>query len=206
MKQRPSSEAPTVKRAPVLSSAASRKPPIASTAAVATPSHRPSPSEPLKYRYTQEDADSLAPSVVPAEILQGVSDSNWKIRNASMEALQAWITSGDGAGVDSELVVRVLSKKPGWKESNFQVYSKMCAIFQLLAQTSPTWSRACSALTIGPMSDKLGDVKLRGPVGETLTAYVEKFSLQFVLGQGASWCRATRMYSSVIGSCATRPS
>lgn len=34
------------------------------------------------------------------------------------------------------------------------------------------------------MSEKLGDMKLKKPAGDTLIVFAEKTSLQFVLGQG----------------------
>lgn len=38
-----------------------------------------------------------------------------------MESLHSWLSGGEMENVESELIVRYLSKKPGWKESNFQV-------------------------------------------------------------------------------------
>jgi hypothetical protein len=115
-----------------------------------------------------------------------LGNANWKLRLAALDLMHAWATDGEGAAgaVESELVVRVLSKKPGWKESNFQVYGRMAAVFQALTERSPNWSRACSALTIPALSDKLGDIKIKKPAGDALVAYAEKFSLQFVLSHG----------------------
>lgn len=166
--------APIVKKVAPISAPAMSKAPSASKSAA---------NEPLKYRMSQEDAEAQAESVLPLTVLTELANSNWKLRLAAMEELQTWL-EGEGSTAEAELIVRVLSKKPGWKESNFQVYGKMASAFQYLASQSASWSRACSALTIGPMSDKLGDIKLKKPVGEALTAYAEKFSLQFVLNQG----------------------
>jgi cytoskeleton-associated protein 5 len=169
---------------------AAAAPPVKKVASISAPTMSKAPSsnksaanEPLKYKMSQEDAEAQAESVLPPSIYGELANSNWKLRLAAMEELQAWL-EGDGSTTEAELIVRILSKKPGWKESNFQVYGKMTAIFQHLAGQSPSWSRACSALTIGPMSDKLGDIKLKKSVGEALTAYAEKFSLQYVLNQG----------------------
>lgn len=70
---------------------------------------------------SQEDADAQAESILPADMFAGLADGNWKIRLAAMEQMQAWLEDGELARVDAELVVRVLSKRPGWKDSNFQV-------------------------------------------------------------------------------------
>lgn len=65
-----------------------------------------------------------------------------------------------------------------------QVSAKMYGIFQLLADRSPTFAKASAALAIPPLSEKLGDMKLKKPAGEALTLFAEKSSLQFVLSQG----------------------
>ena len=70
---------------------------------------------------SQEDADAQAESVLPSDMLAGLADSAWKARLAAMEEMQTWLEGGEMARVDSELIVRVLSKRPGWKDSNFQV-------------------------------------------------------------------------------------
>ena len=183
---------PAVRKPPVLSSATAPKKPVVAAAPVVAASsskaaqHKPAPNEPLKYRYTQEDAEAQAEAALPAEMYADLGNANWKLRLAALDAMHAWATDGEGAAgaVESELVVRILSKKPGWKESNFQVYGRMAAVFQALAERSPNWSRACSALTIPALSDKLGDIKIKKPAGDALTAYAEKFSLQFVLSHG----------------------
>ena len=55
---------------------------------------------------------------------------------------------------------------------------------QVLVDTSPTFSKACMALTVPPLSEKLSDIKLKQACGDLLLKYAEKSSLQFVLGQG----------------------
>lgn len=189
----PKSTTAVPRKPPVLSSM--RKPAQASgpSAPISKPAAKPSAAamavktsamEPLKYRFTQEDAEAQAETVLPASILADLKDSAWKVRLAACESLQTWI-EGEGQTAEAELVVRVLAKTPGWKESNFQIYGKMANLFASMAVASSTWTRACAALTIGPLSDKLGDVKLKKPAGDALIAYAERFSLQFVLSQGA---------------------
>lgn len=191
----PAISAPATRRPPVLSSA---KKPMQTTSAVSasnksgvpakaaqTVAQTASTPETLKYKYTQEDAEAQANGLLPAAILSELGDPAWKLRLAAIEGLQTWIES-EGKSIEGELVVRVLSKTPGWKESNFQVYSKMAALFAFMAANVPSWTRACSALTIGPLSDKLGDIKIKKSAGDALTAYAEAFSLQFVLNHGVS--------------------
>lgn len=167
-------------------SGAAKPAPASSTPSV-PPASKPLPAQPLKYHFTQEEAEAQIEGVLPSTMLAELRDSVWKVRLAALEALQSWL-EGEGQDVNSELIVRTLSKSPGWKESNFQVYGKMAGVFSYLSQSSSSWTRACSALTIGALSDKLGDIKLKKPAGDTLVAYAEKYSLQFVLSQGGCAC------------------
>lgn len=43
------------------------------------------------------------------------------------------------------------------------------------------------ALCVGHLTEKLGDMKLKKPAGDTLTTFAEKTSLQFVLNQGETF-------------------
>lgn len=109
-----------------------KKPPIASTSTLvkkaplssAVPSSKAPPAkaaEPLRYKFSQEDAEFQSETIFPIEISTGLADSNWKARLETMEALEAWLRGGELVNVESEMIVRYLAKKPAWKESNFQV-------------------------------------------------------------------------------------
>lgn len=64
--------------------------------------------------------------------------------------------------------------------------SKLYGILSLLAEQSPSFGRSCVAICVAHLSEKLGDLKLKKPAGDTLLAFAEKTSLQFVLNQGIS--------------------
>ena len=55
----------------------------------------------------------------------------------------------------------------------------------VLAERSPTFSKASVALSTPHLAEKLGDMKLKKPAGDTLLTYAEKTSLSFVLDQSA---------------------
>ena len=64
--------------------------------------------------------------------------------------------------------------------------AKLYQVMSILAEKSPSFGKPAAALVIGPLSDKLGDLKLKKPSGDALTAFAEKTSLAFVLAQGQS--------------------
>lgn len=139
-------------------------------------------SEPVKFRFTPEEAEARIQDLLPGEISAQLANSNWKERLAGIQAFSAWL-SVEVETVEAELIVRALAKKPGWKESNFQVMGEAFRLLQMLAQQCPTFSRPSVALSTHPLCDKLGDIKLKGPAGDTLAAYAERTSFPFVLKQ-----------------------
>lgn len=56
----------------------------------------------------------------------------------------------------------------------------------MLAERSTTFGRGSAALAIPHLAEKLGDMKLKKPAGDTLLLFAEKTSLSFVLSQGSS--------------------
>ncbi|ORY29668.1 armadillo-type protein [Naematelia encephala] len=143
-----------------------------------------SPSEPVKFRFSSEDAAAQAADAIPADYHTKLADGAWKVRLEGAEELLRWIDEEGGAQkVDSEVMMRFLGKTPGWGEKNFQVSAKLYQLMASMAEKSPTFGRAAAALCIGNLSDKLGDMKLKKPAGDALSAFAEKTCLAFVLAQ-----------------------
>ena len=126
------------------------------------------PEEPVRYKFSPEDAEERIVEYVPEDILSQISDSQWKIRLAgkkqclcfphivaigtdkiflAMEALYEHLEKQDPSSIEPEVIIRVLSKKPGWKEMNFQVMGKLFNTMQLLTNNSK-FTKACAAIGI----------------------------------------------------------
>ncbi|WVN86161.1 uncharacterized protein L203_101322 [Cryptococcus depauperatus CBS 7841] len=177
------------------------KPGIAkSTAATPAPSNKPmpsgrpakgapaktlasSPNDPIKFKYTPEDAAVQAADLIPPEFHSKLADSAWKVRLEAADEMVNWIEQEGAEKVDAEIMMRFLAKTPGWGEKNFQVSSKIFQVILILAQKNPMFGKPAAALGVGPLSDKLGDMKLKKPAGEALAAFAERISLAFVLAQ-----------------------
>lgn len=143
----------------------------------------------------------MAAEMIPAQIMADFGDANWKVRLAATEEMQSWVEK-EAASIDAEVLVRAIAKK-GWSEKNFQVGSlhrptkcpflhdyqvsaKLYVVLDTLAQQCPSFGRSCIALSVPHLTEKLGDMKLKKPAGDTLLTFAEKASLQFVLHQGKS--------------------
>ncbi|KAJ1020613.1 hypothetical protein NDA16_004006 [Ustilago loliicola] len=141
-----------------------------------------SATQPVKYRFHPDDAEARAADLIPAAIATQLASGAWKERLQGMTEFNDWLKV-EAETVESEIIVRALGKKPGWKESNFQVMAEVYKALQLLANDCPTFGRPSIALSVQPLCDKLGDIKLKTPAGETLVTFAEKTSFGFLLAQ-----------------------
>ncbi|KAI0046098.1 ARM repeat-containing protein [Auriscalpium vulgare] len=175
---------------PPAAAAPAKKPPPAAAAAAAAAASKPAKSsgpvppgalDTFKYKHTPEDAEGLASDLIPPGIAKDFADANWKTRLAALDEMTSWVESVVEE-IDAEVVVRFLAKK-GWSEKNFQVSAKLYNILVILTERCPSFGRSCPALCVPHLSEKLGDMKLKKPASETLIAFAERTSLQFVLHQ-----------------------
>ena len=74
----------------------------------------------MRFRYAPEEAEARALELMPERIQAQLASSQWKERLEGAQALGPWLETEQP---DAELVARFLTKRPGWKESNFQAVS-----------------------------------------------------------------------------------
>lgn len=165
-------------RAPFASASASTSA-GAARRAPASGTSQPSAKEPITFRYTPEEGAERARQLLPESLATQLASSSWKERLEAAERLVPWIRTTEP---DAELMAHLFVQSPGWKESNFQVMNMVFRAMQAMQELASFGSGA-AALTIPPLCDKLGDMKLKGTAGETLMLYAEATSLGFVLGQ-----------------------
>nr|XP_012308053.1 cytoskeleton-associated protein 5 [Aotus nancymaae] len=67
-----------------------------------------------------EVCEEKASAVLPPTCIQLLDSSNWKERLACMEEFQKAVELMDRTEMPCQALVRMLAKKPGWKETNFQ--------------------------------------------------------------------------------------
>jgi cytoskeleton-associated protein 5 len=108
--------------------------------------------------------------------------SNWKFRLEGVQSLHKLVEGEDESIKEPEIVYRVLIKKFGVKENNFQVMNSVVGIFILVAQGNVV-SPGAASLIIPLLSEKLGDIKVKKAAGECLGMLAEATTLGFVLGQ-----------------------
>uniref|UniRef100_A0A668AMQ3 Cytoskeleton associated protein 5 n=1 Tax=Myripristis murdjan TaxID=586833 RepID=A0A668AMQ3_9TELE len=139
----------------------------------------------MMYKYVLEVCEERAAAVLPASCLQQLDSANWKERLASMEEFQRAVETMDKAEMPCQALVRMLAKKPGWKETNFQVMQLKLHVVALIAQKGQ-FSKTSASVVLDGLVDKVGDVKCGGNAKEALTAIGEACSLPWTAEQVVS--------------------
>ena len=62
--------------------------------------------------------------------------------------------------MQSLLYCKVLAKKPGWKDSNFQVMVGKFTVVKLLAEKAKVFGKKSMACVMSALVEKLGDIKV----------------------------------------------
>ncbi|CAL8357879.1 unnamed protein product [Lota lota] len=129
-----------------------------------------------------EVCEQRAAAVLPATCLAQLDSANWKERLASMEEFQRAVETMDKIEMPCQALVRMLAKKPGWKETNFQVMQMKLRVVAIIAQRGQ-FSKTSASVVLECLVDKVGDVKCGGNAKEGLTAIGESCSLPWTAEQ-----------------------
>lgn len=140
------------------------------------------------YSWTDESADQKMQElfISSPNILKELVDSNWKTRLVAMESLVSFLDTISFHDSIQEVIIRYLMRYPGFKESNFQVLTRMLeAIDKTLTKSLPNDTfniiYSCLSLICNSIVDKLGDVKLKKPCFDLLLHVSELITPQSVI-------------------------
>uniref|UniRef100_F6XZ33 Cytoskeleton-associated protein 5 n=1 Tax=Callithrix jacchus TaxID=9483 RepID=F6XZ33_CALJA len=129
-----------------------------------------------------EVCEEKASTVLPPTCIQLLDSSNWKERLACMEEFQKAVELMDRTEMPCQALVRMLAKKPGWKETNFQVMQMKLHIVALIAQKG-NFSKTSAQIVLDGLVDKIGDVKCGNNAKEAMTAIAEACMLPWTAEQ-----------------------
>ncbi|XP_074487606.1 cytoskeleton-associated protein 5 isoform X2 [Sebastes fasciatus] len=204
--KKPAAKAPPPAEAPPKSSGPPRKPQTAAgSKSSAGPSKKGKPAsaaggktkktadckEFTETELSPEACEERAAKVLPASCIQQMDSANWKERLASMEEFQRAVETMDKTEMPSQALVRMLARKPGWKETNFQVMQMKLHVVALIAQRGQ-FSKTSATVVLDGLVDKVGDVKCGGNAKAGLTAIGEACSLPWTAEQVVSMAFAQK--------------
>ncbi|XP_026802210.3 cytoskeleton-associated protein 5 isoform X5 [Pangasianodon hypophthalmus] len=195
-KEKPAAKAPPVeeppakpagppKKAPAPKAAGPPKKSKPAAAASGKSKKAPEAKEVAETELSLEVCEEKAAAVLPASCMQLLDSANWKERLASMEEFQRAVEQMDRTEMPCQALVRMLAKKPGWKETNFQVMQMKLHIVGLIAGKG-SFSKTSALVVLDGLVDKIGDVKCGSNAKEALTAIGEACSLPWTAEQVVS--------------------
>ncbi|XP_053968988.1 protein mini spindles isoform X4 [Anastrepha ludens] len=131
-----------------------------------------------------EEVQAKAEELLPADVLSGLIDSNWKNRLAACENLLQTIGDFDAKqpGLSQVLVRTISARKPGLKEMNFQVLKNKLDIIRIVAETYPLTTITID-LVVNEVTEKLADIKNGVTAADVLTAFAEATKLEHIIGR-----------------------
>ncbi|CAL1688758.1 unnamed protein product [Lasius platythorax] len=133
----------------------------------------------MERNYSPEEIDEMAAQLLPVEVITGLLDSNWKTRLAAVTQLSDTIKTMDSTEVPAQVIVRTLAKKPGFKDTNFQVLKLRVEIVKYLAENHP-FTATVAEYCLMDVAEKLADTKNSSIAIETLLAIAEATSFEYV--------------------------
>ncbi|XP_030635140.1 cytoskeleton-associated protein 5 [Chanos chanos] len=200
-KEKPAAKAPPPAEAPPKTSGPPKKAPAPAagppkkgkpaSAAGAKGKKAPETKETVEAELSMEVCEEKSAVVLPASCMQLLDSANWKERLASMEEFQRAVEQMDDKEMPCQALVRMLAKKPGWKETNFQVMQMKLHIVGLIAQKG-SFSKTSALVVLDGLVDKIGDVKCGSKAKEALTAIGEACSLPWTAEQVVSMAFAQK--------------
>uniref|UniRef100_A0A8W7NZH2 TOG domain-containing protein n=1 Tax=Anopheles coluzzii TaxID=1518534 RepID=A0A8W7NZH2_ANOCL len=121
---------------------------------------------------SQEEIDERASELLPPDALAGLGDANWKTRLSAVESFAAALAGLEAKPGLSQVLLRSLAKKPGLKDTNFQVLkARLDTARTIVERYGITTTTADYLLT--DATEKLGDAKNGSSAAALLTAIAE---------------------------------
>jgi cytoskeleton-associated protein 5 len=137
---------------------------------------------PTERELTPEEVDEQAPEILPPDVISGLCDSNWKTRLSSIETFLQKLSTFDSKCGHTQILVRVLSKKPGLKDTNFQVLKLRLDAIKIIAD-SFGMTVTSSDFIINEITEKLGDPKVSTSATAALSSIAEAVRLEYVVSK-----------------------
>ncbi|KAL0125152.1 hypothetical protein PUN28_004351 [Cardiocondyla obscurior] len=132
----------------------------------------------LERNYSPEEIEEMATQLLPTEIITGLVDTNWKTRLTAVTQLSDTVKTIDSPEMP-QVIVRTLAKKPGFKDTNFQVLKLRVEIVKYLAENHPITATVAEYCLVD-IAEKLADAKNSSVAAETLLAFAEAINLEYV--------------------------
>ncbi|GAB0097358.1 protein mini spindles [Sergentomyia squamirostris] len=133
-----------------------------------------------------EEVEEKALEILPPDVMSGLVDSNWKTRLSAVESLISLVGDLEAKPGVSQVVIRTVLKKPGLKDTHFQVLKYRLDIIRSVSERMPITVTTCD-YAINDIAEKLGDPKNNASASAALTAIAEAITLEYVVSKVMSF-------------------
>ncbi|XP_064399412.1 cytoskeleton-associated protein 5-like isoform X3 [Halichondria panicea] len=144
------------------------------TAGIGEPPDQPEPA------IATEEVEEKANAVLPSGMLDRLADPKWKERLEACEEFKKFVEGLSPSEMQSLLFCKVLARKPGWKDSNFQVMNAKFAVVATLVEKAKVFGKKSTTCVLSALVDKFADMKVKARSGETLMILSERMTLNYI--------------------------
>ncbi|XP_076268302.1 protein mini spindles-like isoform X2 [Rhynchophorus ferrugineus] len=137
------------------------------------------PQKTIEKELEDGEVDSIMEDLLLSNTVSELSSPIWKTRLASAEEIMLKVQGMNGQTIPTQAFVKILMKKPGLKDTNFQVLKVKLDIIKYLAENG-VFSTTTVDCCIKDIAEKFGDAKNGNIVIGTVTAMAEATSFGHV--------------------------
>lgn len=135
---------------------------------------------PTERDMSQDEVDEKALELLTAETINGLGDANWKTRLSSAETFSNALNDFDSTAGHCQVLIRTIAKKPGLKDTNFQVLKIKLEIIKAIVEKFGITTITADYI-MNEITEKLGDAKNGPQAVNALTAIAEAIRLEYVV-------------------------
>lgn len=135
--------------------------------------------ETMEAELPDEVVEEKMNALFPGGALAGLDSANWKERLSSVEKMLEVVKGLSREEIPAQAFVRTISKKPGLKETNFQVLKLKVDLISHLALSS-SFSKRSAEYCLNDLMEKISDAKNGSNVQDALSNIAEATSLDFI--------------------------
>ncbi|KFM68160.1 Cytoskeleton-associated protein 5, partial [Stegodyphus mimosarum] len=128
---------------------------------------------------SEEEVLTQAADILPDHVIAGLSSSNWKDRLAAVEKFFEVVSAMQKGNIPAQVLIKLLARKPGFKENNFQILKLRFEILTYIAENAQISHTAIESC-LSDIVDKIGDAKNGAYAGSALTALAGATSLEYI--------------------------
>lgn len=143
-------------------------------------------SPPREQELSQEEVDSRAEMLFAADVISGLGDSNWKNRLLAVQSYYSTVQALSNSDATSQVLYRILNKKPGLKDTNVQVLKARLEACKYITENFPV-STIAADFVLQDVVTKLGESSCCNICSDCLTSLAEACGLEHVLNESLTY-------------------